>query len=145
MLTTDNGVVLASDVLTFGEDIFVISIDASWAITNPTVGEGPLEVGWAHGDLTVAEIAEALDAEVTDPDDIIAGERARRPVRRVGKFACLLSDEVLFNGRVERQLMKISIGDSHTLKMWGRNRSGAIFANGPSIQVDGVIYGRWQR
>ena len=71
----------------FGEDIFIISIDSTWSLVNATSGEVPLSFGFVYSDLGVTEIGEALDAELTSPDDIIQKERAKRPVRRVGQFA----------------------------------------------------------
>ncbi len=84
---TDNTVVL-SELFSaaLAEDLFVISVDASWAMFDHTAGEGPIGVGFTHNDLSVTEVAEALVAEVTDPSDIIARERAARPVRRTGQF-----------------------------------------------------------
>ncbi len=86
--TLGDGTVLASGTFSanFGEDIFIVSIDGNWAIAVLTAGEVPIEVGYAHSDLSVSEIKEALEAELTDPDDIIAKEHARRPVRRAGQF-----------------------------------------------------------
>ncbi len=143
--TLNSGVVLSTGVLTFGEDLFIISVDAAWALDGFTATEGPLSVGWAHGDLTVAEVAEAIDASVTDPDDIIARERARRPVRKVGTFAGLSSDEVLFDGRQERRAVRFSVGDGHSLNAYVVNRSGGNLTTGSVIRLSGVIYGRWQR
>ena len=53
----------------FGEDIFVISVDVLATMTDHTAAEGPIAFGLAHDDLTTTEIGEALDAELTDPDD----------------------------------------------------------------------------
>ena len=44
-----------------GEDIFVISVDCMWNLRGHTASETPLEFGFAHGDLSVTEIAEALN------------------------------------------------------------------------------------
>ncbi len=138
-------VVISTGVLTFGEDFFAVSVDGNWALDEGDATEGPLEVGWAHGDLSVTEIGEALDSELTDPDDIIQKERSRRPVRRAGKFPVLSTNEVLNDGTPLRTRLKYSIGDGHSLVVWARNRSGANLTGSQRITCDGKLYGRWQR
>ncbi len=129
----------------FGEDIFVISVDSTWNIRTLTAGEVPIVVGFAHSDLTVTEIAEALQAELTDPDDIIAKERSRRPVRTVGSFGENAVDMSLNDGKMLRQKIKFSVGDGHSLDLFAFNRSGGSLTTGALIELTGVLYGRWQR
>ncbi len=129
----------------FGEDIFVISIDSLWAIRDLTSGETPIEVGFAHGDLQVSELIATLVVELTDPDDIIAREVARRPVRRAGVFGASGTDLVLNDGKHIRTTMKISIGDGHNVSVWAANRSGATLTTGAIVEFSGTLYGRWQR
>ncbi len=148
LLTLGDGVVIKVDLLSsvLGEDIFVISIDHLTTIRNKTSGETPLIFGFCHSDLTVSEIAEALDAEVTDPDDLIARERAKRPVRKAGAFVSnLLTDEGVGDGLVQRQRIKFSVGDGHNVSLWLRNMSGAALTTGATLGQLGTIYGRWQR
>ena len=140
----DNTVITAS-ILTFSEDIFIISADVQANLNAAPGGQGPLMVGLAHGDLTIAEINEALDAEVTDPDDIIAKERARRPVRRVGVFPALSSDEVLAQGQSQRIVMRFSVGNDHALNMFCVNRSGGPLTGAAIVTFVGTLFGRWQR
>ncbi len=144
--TLADNTVIKANTITFGEDIFVLSVDGVWSIRGQTANEGPISVGYAHSDLSVAEIKEALDASLTDPDDIIAKERTRRPVRRVGSFRSNLNNsEVLDDGKVIRTKIKFSVGDSHSLAFYAQNRSGGVLTTGAIILLEGVIYGRWQR
>ncbi len=143
--TLGDDTVLAGSPITFGEDIYVMSVDATVALRGNTAGEVPIEFGYHHGDLSVAEIAEALDAELTDPDDIIARERARRPVRRAGVFALSSSNQVWNNGLQTRTKLRYSVGDGHTFGLWAANRSGGALTTGSIIEFNGTIYGRWQR
>ncbi len=129
----------------FGEDIFVISVDILSTIRGLTAGEAPIEIGFAHGDLSVGEIAEALDAELTDPDDIIAKERARRPVRRIGIFGGSGTEQVLNDGNPKRVTVKFSVGDGFFLNHWARNHSGSVLTTGAVVEFQGTLYGRWQR
>ncbi len=128
----------------FGEDIFIISVDCLFTIRGLTGTEVPIVVGFAHSDLTVGEIVEALGAELTDPDDIIQKERARRPVRRVGSISNV-DPSNLMDGKLIRQKIKFMVGDGHNLDFFAQNRSGAVLTTGATLTCDGTIYGRWQR
>ncbi len=129
----------------FGEDFYCHSVFATWALREGTATEGPLSFGYAHGDLSVTEILEAITAEVTDPDDIIAKERSRRPVRKTGSFPGLSTNEIWNDGRQGRTGLGFSVGDGHTLDCWILNNSASALAGGTIVEIDGVIYGRWQR
>ncbi len=146
--TLADGTVLKGDVLgsDLGEDLYIVSIDAQIAIRGATAGEGPILVGFAHDDLSVAEINEALEAELTDPDDIIAKERARRPVRKTGLFSVINANEVLNDGKAVRTKCRWSEGDgNHRIALWARNQSGATLSTGAILEWFGTVYGRWQR
>lgn len=139
----------SAGIMTLGEDLYVISIDATWSIDNPDDADGPIDVGFAHGDLTDTEIAEARDASLTDPDDIIAKERARRPTRLAGTFRQVITGGVtagdtLNDGKPIRTRMGISVGDGHTIDFWAIVR-GANLVTGSTLRLAGDIYGRWQR
>ncbi len=128
-----------------GEDYYALSVDAQWAIRDLTAGEGPILVGFAHDDLSVSEVNEAITAEVTDPDDIIAVERSRRPVRKSGVFPVQNTHEVLNDGKTIRTKLKWSIGNDHNLNCWVRNASGAPLTTGAILEITGTLYGNWQR
>ncbi len=146
LLTLADATVLVKEtVAAFGEDLFIISVDALFTLRDLTTGEIPITVGFSHGDLSPTEVAEALTAELTDPDDIIAKERARRPVRKVASFAGLASSLIINDGNKIRQKIIFSVGDGHTFDFFAFNRSGALLTTGAVLQLDGTIYGRWQR
>ncbi len=142
----DNVVVVAdlfaSDL---AEDFYAISVDASWAMFENTSTENPIGVGFTHNDLSVSEIAENLTAEVTDPSDIIARERSRRPVRKVGQFAGPDPEQSLNHGDQIRTTLKFMIGNGHQLAAYAVNRSNATLTTGTLISVLGTVYGRWVR
>lgn len=145
--TLGSNTVLAVPLLgsVFGEDIFIVSVDVLASIRGLTTTEGPLVLGLAHSNLTVAEVAEALAAEVTDPDDFIARERARRPVRRFGLFNDGSANQVINDGKMLRVPVRFSVGDNHDLDIFVMNRSGATLTTGAIIPFQGTIFGRWQR
>jgi len=146
--TLADSVVAAGTMVALGEDFFVVGLKGTWSLRNPTVLLGPIDVGFAHGDLSPTEINEAITASQTDPDDIIAVERSRRPVRKVGSFAGVVTanlDVVLNDGAPITTRFKRSIGDGHTLDIWAKNNSGSALTTGGSVRFQGHAYGRWQR
>lgn len=128
------------------EDLFVISCDLQWGLRGHATGEGPIEVGLAHGELSDAEVEEFVEVSFLDPNNILAKERARRPVRRAGIFPGLSSEEVLpsINGNKVRTRVKFHIGE-HGLRAWAYNHSGAALAGSDVITIQGTIFGRWHR
>ncbi len=128
-----------------GEDLYVISADIFAMVRDMTGGETPLEFGCAHSDLSVTEIDENLTAELTDPDDIIAKERARRPVRRIGLFNGVDTQIQWNDGNSKRVKIRFSIGNGFNLSLWVKNRSGAILTTGAVAEFSGTLFGRWQR
>ncbi len=143
--TLADGSIILGDVMTFGEDFFITSFVSELALRNQTPGQGPVQVGWAHGDLSTGEIIEYLDANLTDPDDIVTAEHNRRPVRRIGKFPSIAADEVLVNGRPLKTRIMKTVGDGHTFTIWARNQTGAALAGGAFLEIQGTVFGRWLR
>ncbi len=142
----DDAIILIGALGTdFGEDIFIMSADVFAMIRDLTAGETPLEFGLAHSDLTVAEVDENLTAEVADPDDIIAKERARRPVRRIGLFNAVATQSNWNDGNSKRVKIKFSVGNGFNLNFWVKNKSGGILTTGAVVEFSGTLYGRWQR
>ncbi len=141
----DDTILATGLVSNFGEDIYVISVDAQFTMRGNTTGENPISVGFSHSDLSPGEVLEALKADLSNPDDIIAKERARRPVRRTGVFAGAAVIQTLNDGKSIRQKIKFSVGNGFDLDAWFWNRSGGALQTGTIIEVDGTIYGRWQR
>ncbi len=126
------------------EDLWIHRIDCQWAIQGATAGEGPITVGFAHGDLSVAEIGEAINAAPTGPSDIIQNERARRPVRKSGRFDLAAASESLNDGKAIRTTGKMLISNGVAFNMWARNRGPGTLTTGASIKYGGVVYGTWK-
>lgn len=142
--TLDANVTLVASLIgTLTEDFYCISADLQWTLRTLTAGEGPIQIGLAHGDYAVGEIQENLDVVYLGPGDKIAQERARRQIRRVGMFSGLAADEVLENGTSIRTKIKFMIDDGKTLNVFASNRSGATLTTGAIVQIHGTVYGRW--
>ncbi len=139
-----DGVVLKKTITgALTQDAYAISADTTWALVNPTTGEGPLQVGYASDDLTVTEITEALDASPVSKSDRIARERAGRPVRHVGMFEGRDgSDQVLNDGKAIRTKIMMPIAQTD-LSVWIRNLSGATLTTGSILKIAGQLYLNW--
>jgi len=145
--TLANNTVITVDLISsLVEDMYVISVDLAWSVRGLTAGETPLQVGLSHGDYTVGEVLENLDASSLDPDDKIDQEHARRLVRRVGVFQGTgETDLVLADGKEIRTPVKFTVGDGKSFDAWLCNRSGALLTTGAVLQIFGTVYGRWLR
>ncbi|MFQ0997904.1 hypothetical protein [Gilliamella sp. CG33] len=144
LLTLADTIVLSADITAITQSAYMISADLTWAVRGLTAGEGPIEVGLASADLTDVEIAEALDASPVNESDIIARERTRRPVRHVGVFAGVLTEETLNDGKKIRSKVKMAMGEGTDLEMYARNESGANLTTGAVIEVAGKVYLNWR-
>ncbi len=128
------------------EDLLILSIDATMVIRGMTVTEGPLYMGFAHTDYTVAEIAEAIDTQgFLGPNLKIEEERARRLVRRWGTFRVQEVTEMIAasNGGHRRYKVRWIQQNGANPRCWLQNSSGAALTTGGVLEMDGVIYGRW--
>jgi len=139
-------IVVMNDLIgTLTTGLYIVSIDATWTLRNNTAQEGPVLVGFAHNDLSVTEIAENLAANVVDPSDIIAAERASRPVRKVGTFDGQLAFENLDEGKMMRRTIKFSTDIGHGPAVFAQNLDADTRTTGGTVEVRGNIYARWQR
>ncbi len=140
-LTTGTVVSVAGQTVV--DRMYLISMDSTWALKDFTAGEGIIEVGVAHSDYTVAEIAEALDASTNwDRGNLVAREQARRKVRRVGVFDGLSAEEVLNDGKPIRTRLGWVVNNGDGLNYWARNKNAGTFTTGAEIQISGKAFAR---
>ncbi len=120
----------------------VISSVMTWAITKGAAGEGPITVGYAHSDYTVAEIKECLEAFASiDQGDKIAQERANRLIRVVGTISLGAGNmSVLNDGRTVKTKLNwlINIGDS--VNQFAFNESTGALTTGAVTNVQGNLW-----
>ncbi len=123
---------------------YAISLDCYWTLRGLTVGEGPLQVGMAHSDLSTTEIGEALIAEPTGPGDIVEREQSSRPVRNSGVFSGFAANEVLNDGKPMRTKLGFTLDEEQNVLMWVKNISLANpMTTGAAIRGIGKLYVRW--
>ncbi len=127
--------------VTMGRDFYAVGVKADYALDDFGTTSSILTFGWAHSDLSNVEIQENIDSSnAGDPDNIIAREIARRPVRTVGKID---KDGVFNDGRQMKRALKFAVGESHALTIWVQNNDAITTAAGSEIRASGVIYGRF--
>ena len=136
-------VIKQANPLELTEDYYAISMDITVALRDFTPAEGPIKIGWANDDLTVAEIAEAINAQPLGPSDIIEIERARRPVREFGLFPGLVSNESLNNGVTLRVPIRRLFSSGVGFVLWAQNRGAATLTTGAVVSMQYRLYGRW--
>ncbi len=142
--TLADGVIISTALTAFGQTrVSLISADISWSIDGLTANEGPIEIGLGSSNLSNTETGEALDASPTSQTDIIAMERSRRPVRRVGQFPGQSANESLKDGDQIRTTLKFPVNEGVELNLWARNRSGATLTTGAIVRVSGTLFMRW--
>ena len=116
-----------------------MTVKAAWSLTGLTAGEGPITVGYAHDDYTVAEIKEALEAAASiDPGDKISQEQANRLVRVVGMFSESNGD--LNEGRPISTKLNWLIGVGHAINMFAYNEDTGTLTTGATLRCTGDLW-----
>jgi len=142
-LTTlaDETIVAQAFDSTVDDTTFVLSIEATWALSGHTAGEGPITVGVAHSDYSAAEILEWFNAGGSwDRGDKIANEQRRRKCRQVGTFPGLASEEVLNEGKALKTPLKFNLSPGDTLQQWAMNQSGGSLTTGSIVDTNGTVW-----
>ncbi len=118
----------------------LISAIGTWTIRGLTAGEGPITVGVAHNDYTVAEIAEALVAtNAISQGDKIANERSKRLVRIIGTFGPQGPGN-LDDGRPIKTRLNWLFPVGERPAIFAFNDSGSALTTGASVHFMGTIY-----
>ncbi len=103
----------------------IMSTNVLWTIKNLTPGEGPIHVGYAHGDYTVTEIKEAIESAVSiSIGNKVEQERSNRLVRLVGSFSGEVGEEVLNDGKKIRTKLNWLIPIGTNFNLFAYNDSG---------------------
>ncbi len=121
-----------------------LSVRSTWSIRDLTVGEGPITVGYAHGDYTATEIKECLEAGAAmTRNDKVAAEQANRLVRVVGVFSGVGTDETLNDGKEITTCLNWVIPDGGAINQFAYNHSGAALAGGAEVIQQGKLRLKW--
>ncbi len=116
------------------------SISACWALTGLTPGEGPITVGYAHSDYSVAEIKECLEAQAAiDFGDKIAMEQGNRLVRVIGSFSPE-ANSALNDGKPIKTKLNWLIGIGDQVNMFCFNDSPSTLTTGSRVHAVGEMW-----
>ncbi len=117
----------------------IVTILATWQVTGMTAGEGPLTVGYAHPDYSVAEIKECLEAAAAiDLGDKVAQERANRLVRLIGTIDS--EENRLNDGLPVKTKLNWPMPAGDTPNIFVFNESTSPLTTGASVKVAGNMW-----
>ncbi len=121
-----------------------MSFDLTWSKEGSAAGEGPITVGFAHSDYTVAEIKEALQAATAiSLGDLVGQEKSNRLIRIVGTFQgnqVSGGDEVLNDGKPIHTKLNWAIPIGKFVNLFAFNQSGAALTTGQVVQTAGKMW-----
>ncbi len=126
---------------TVNERTLVSSLVAQWSLRDHVEGEGPIEVGVAHGDYTTAEIQAYVDNSGSwNEGDLVNQEIAQRKVRKVGTFgAGPGAPDELNDGKPVKTKLNWILTQGQTIDIWAFNRDDGSLTTGIDVIVDGHI------
>jgi len=110
------------------------SIVCSYALAlwSPAQNDGPILVGVAHSDYSVAEIEQAIEnTDTWSANDKIAQEQAKRLVRKIGVFdAPANAAEIsrLNNGVPIKTKLNWKLSEGETVQFWAYNMGSSALA-----------------
>ncbi len=124
------------------ERTLALSMEATWGLSNLTVGEGPIAVGIAHSDYTDAEVEEVIENTGSwNEGSLVEQEIAKRKVRIVGMFdGGTQTDEVLNDGKPIKTTMKWVLLQGQSIRLWAYNRASATLTTGAAVILQGHIW-----
>lgn len=112
------------------------SVSGTWTLSALTAGEGPITVGISHGDYSVAEIKECIEAGSSiDPGDKTQQERANRLIRIVGTMTG--ANASLNDGRPVKTKLNWFIPVGQHINMFAFNESVSTLTTGANVKFTG--------
>lgn len=151
--TLSGGVaVKQSNPLAITEDFRLIKAEIFATLTGATFVEddGPILVGISSDELTVAEIAECLQADgPLGPDDRLAMERAERPVWPIFLFRndnqAGTDHFLLNNGLPIEKTLRWTFSNSSGFTWFAYNLGTGALTTGGVVRFHAKYYGVWVR
>ncbi len=127
------------------ERAYLSSIVCQYSFAGFTGGDniGPVSVGVAHGDYSLAEIEAYLEAATSwNEGDLVAREVSQRKIRRIGTFTTTAASageaNVLNDGKSIRTKLGWILNTGQGLNFWLYNQGSAAFATtDPNVHIWG--------
>ncbi len=143
-LATATGIV---DPLTFGENTlsdnyFVNSVQVGVGVTGFTDGEGPLLIGIAHADYSLAEIEQWVEQTAAyTRANLIGREIANRLIRKIG-IVTLAAGSAVRRSKKMKLNWQLHAGNSG-LQLWVYNLDTNTLTTGCVVDHATTFNGRW--
>ncbi len=107
----------------------------------PVAGDGPIEVGIAHGDYSATEIAEFITTTGSwDRGNKTEQEVANRLIRKIGVFDTpqAVEDAVVLNdGKPIKTKLNWNLNTGQTLQVWAFNHGTDALTTGSAVRLQG--------
>lgn len=116
-----------------------MSVEATWALTDLTANDGPIEVGVAHSDYTVTQIKEYLENFASiDIGNKSTQEIATRWIRSVGTLNDVRTS--LNNGMPVKTKLNWGMTIGKFINIWAYNQSTFALTTLAVLNVDGHLW-----
>ncbi len=131
---------------TVNERCLVSSVKATYSLSGFTIGDnkGPVQVGIAHSDYSLAEIQAFVDrVDSWDEGNLVEREVTGRKIRQIGVFSLdnsggVGSNSVLNDGKPIRTKLNWILNQGQTLQIWARNLgTAALTTTDPNVNMQG--------
>ncbi len=129
----------------FTEDFRCISVNLDFTMSNLTLGQGPIGIYLANGNMSVAEVAETLTVQgPLGPNAQTENEQAMRPVYRLGVFGHgeVLAEHMHFSSKRNIR-WTFSNPDGISIFAFNHSTSSALSTTDPVVNIMGDIFGVW--
>ncbi len=140
LLTLNSLVALAGAVYGNADGAYrIMSFSGTWSLRNHTVGEGPLQVGYAHGSYSATQIKEFIESGASiSIGNKLADEQAGRLIRLVGTFSGDNAEETLNDGKPIKTRLNWAIPIGTNFNKFIYNDSGANLTTGSVVDLTGT-------
>ncbi len=123
-----------------GSSYRVVSVKATWSVVPFTAGDGPLILGISHGDYTITQIKEFIEATGSiDLGDKQQQEKANRLIRIVGTVSSV-SDSTLNDGRPIKTKLNWKMTQGKALSFFVYNDGAGALTTGSFNKVNGTAW-----
>ncbi len=131
--------------IAIGEDFRIIKTEFTLHYEGHTLGEGPLTVGIADNELSVADIGETLILDgPTDRNDNSGNEQAMRPVWELAQVSGeTASGRVPSSGLWAEKTLRWTFSNPEGWTWYAWNGSGTPLAGGMNVIVRAKHFGVW--
>ncbi len=129
----------------FTEDFRAISVNLDMTLDNLTQQEGPISVWMGNGNMSLAEVAQAITVQgPLGPNAQTENEQAMRPLYRLGMFSNEQGAGGMQSIHIERNI-RWTFSNPDGISFWAFNNdsANALSTTSPVLTICGEIFGVW--